>query len=137
MLGLKATPNAAASRAASWMEAFEVLTFTSTTAGLGRVLTVPFSDSGVDPSLIAPFLIWIDVVGEIVRHIEIGGDGIAHLNSTNHSVLQLQRAVSRHLSVGIGQIGRTRDHGIGSLQCAVFRNFCAPESETSSISRCL
>src|SRR5664279_883888 len=40
VLGLKATPNADASRATSWVEAFEVLTFTSTTDGLGRVLSV-------------------------------------------------------------------------------------------------
>ena len=32
---------------------------TSTTDGLGRVLTVPLSDSGVDPSLIEALLIWI------------------------------------------------------------------------------
>ena len=98
----------------------------------GCVFTVPLTESGVDPSFRSHFLIWMTSLVRLSVNIEIGGDGIAHLNAVNNGVLQLQRAGCTHVAAGIGQIGRPRDNCIGPCQGTEFRNFCAPESETSS-----
>ncbi len=105
VLGLNATPNAEASRAASWMEASDALMLTSTMEVAAWVLRVPFTESGVEPSFKARPLDLNHVAVQVVGEVEIGGDGIADLHPVNHRLLQLQRTIGCHFAGCVRQFG--------------------------------
>ena len=64
LVALKAAPNAAASRAASAIEAFEACTVISICAGVDFALMLPLRDTGVWPSFRLAF--WIAAVDSLM-----------------------------------------------------------------------